>query len=69
MFFIIFCGAFYEKSPLRKGEVGFSKRSMCPCLPRYMVNKIFHVDSLARVGNVSDGIHDGNIELSNKNTN
>ena len=69
VFFIIFCGAFYEQSPLRKGEVGFSKRSMCPCLPRYMVNKIFHVNSLPKVGNVSDGIHDGNIELSNKNAN
>ena len=33
------------------------------------MNKIFHVNSLPKVGNVSDGIHDGNIELSNKNAN
>ena len=67
--FIIFCGAFYEQSPLRKGEVGFSKKSACPCLPRHVVNAMFNLVGLATVGTGDDEIRERDLELANKNAN
>jgi GDP-mannose transporter len=69
VFFIIFCGAFYEQSPLRKGEVGFSKKSACPCLPRHVVNAMFNLVGLATVGTGDDVIHERDLEVANKNAN
>jgi hypothetical protein len=69
VFFIIFCGAFYEQSPLRKGEIGFSKKSACPCLPRHVVNAMFNLVGMGTVSTGDVGVDDRDAELANKNAN
>ena len=69
VFFIIFCGAFYEQSPLRKGEIGFSKKSACPCLPRHVVNAMFNLVGMGTVSTGDVAVDDRDAELANKNAN